>query len=92
MSENVIQMFASIEERDAEIVKIKDWCRNLIADLDRHVGPGRLAVMPMWVDGTWGDYWYLTLDGEDIGGLYYDGFGPVPKGDKLGALLAEMNN
>jgi hypothetical protein len=78
--------YASIEERDAAIEQIKQRCRDQVAELYAYL-PGRITALPMWVDGVWGDYWYVDLDGRPIGEIFYDGFGPLVKGDELGTLV-----
>jgi hypothetical protein len=64
----------------------KQKCRDMIATLDA-AQPGRVVAMFAWIDGVWRDYWYVTLDGQDVGEIWYDSFGPVVKGDKLGTLV-----
>lgn len=78
--------YANIAERDAAIATIKQQCRDTIKQLDAY-RPGRITAMPMWIDGVWRDYWYVELDGQQIGEIFYDGFGPVVKGDALGTLV-----
>lgn len=34
----------------------------------------------------WSSYWTCTLDGNDVGDMFFDSFGPVVKGDALGML------
>jgi hypothetical protein len=80
--------YADIAERDAAIAQIKQRCRDLVQQLDQHL-PGEISYMPIWVDGVWGDYWYVERNGVQAGEVYYDGFGPVVKGDALGALVYE---
>jgi hypothetical protein len=65
-------------------------CRDLVAQLEAHL-PGRVSALPIWIDGAWKDYWYVTLDGESVGDIYYDSFGPVIKGDALGTLVYQAN-
>jgi hypothetical protein len=81
--------YASIEERDAAIAEIKQECRDDIRMVEQYAASHGhyLSAMPNWIDGVWGDYWYVELDGEPIGEIFYDGFGPVVKGDKLGELI-----
>jgi hypothetical protein len=68
----------------------KQACRDLVAELEAY-RPGRVCAMPVWMDGAWGDYWYVTLDGEGIGEIWYDSFGPVVKGDALGTLVYQAS-
>jgi len=82
-------MYKDLAERDAAIETIKTECRGLIAELSREY-PGRIMAMPNWINGIWGDYWYIEFDGESAGDLFYDGFGPVPKGDKLCELIGRL--
>lgn len=82
--------YADIAERDAAIATIKQQCRELITEIQRSLGgtgEARFTTMPVWIDGVWGDYWYCELDGSSVGDLFYDGYGPVPKGDALGSLI-----
>jgi hypothetical protein len=78
--------YANTAERDAAIAAIKQQCRDLVAGLEDYL-PGRVTATAIWMDGVWGDYWYVELDGQPAGDLYYDSCGPVPKGDKLGQLI-----
>jgi hypothetical protein len=34
----------------------------------------------------WSSYWTCFLDGDSVGDLFFDSFGPVVKGDALGML------
>jgi hypothetical protein len=63
----------------------KQACRDLVAVLEAYL-LGRVSAMPVWMDGAWGDYWYVTLDGESVGEIHYDSSGPVVKGDQLSTL------
>lgn len=69
----------------AQVEGAKAKCRDLIAQLDAY-RPGRVSAMLNWIDGAGRDYWYVTLDGQDVGEIYYDSFGPVVKGDALSTL------
>jgi hypothetical protein len=78
--------YANIEERNTAIEAIKQQCRDMIATLHAY-RPDRITAMPVWIDGVWGDYWYVEQDGQPIGDIVYDGFGPIVKGDTLGNLV-----
>lgn len=82
LAENARRSFGMANQ--AEPSKAK--CRELIAQLEAYL-PGRVVAMPMWIDGLWSDYWYVTLDGQDAGDIVYDSFGPKIKGDILGRLV-----
>lgn len=79
-------MYANIAARDAAIAAIKQQCRDLVAELNAY-RPGRVSALPIYIDGVWGDYWYVELDGLPIGDIQYDSTGPVIKGDALGTLV-----
>lgn len=70
----------------SQIEASKAKCRTLIAELEAYL-PGRVFVCLNWIDGAWRDYWWVSVDGEDVGEIYYDSYGPIVKGDKLGTLV-----
>jgi hypothetical protein len=84
------ETYASPAERAAAVEDMKRRCRAKIAELELHY-PGQVTALFQWIDGVWGDYWHVMLNGESAGDLYYDSFCVVPKGDKLNEMIATIS-
>ena len=83
-----METYASFEDRDAAIARIKRQCLDSLSLIAAHQGRRghEFTATPIRVDGVWEDYWACELDGQPVGDLFYDGFGAVPKGDAFGML------
>ena len=87
---NIDGVYASIEERDAALERIKAECRTELKLIAAHQARRGhyFSYLFMYRDDVdpWSSYWYCTLDGNDVGDMMFDSFGSVVKGDALGTL------
>lgn len=67
-------------------------CRRLVEvgleDMRWYAGD-RFHAELITVDGAWGDYWRISLDGEEIGEVHLGAGGPEIHGDALAEFAIE---